>query len=116
MSTEQPAFPKPPARVRDQPHMLEAKQLPCCAPVPASYHRGDVEADHSARHGLGVKCSDADTIPLCRRCHRHKTDLTGPFRGWPPGVLRAWLDAQVSATLAALLARRAAAEREAAGG
>ena len=29
------------------------------------------EASHHGRHGIGIKASDYEAIPLCRSCHAH---------------------------------------------
>lgn len=35
-----------------------------------------------SQRGMGIKCSDAQTVPLCRICHRAFDTHSGQFRGW----------------------------------
>lgn len=54
---------------------------------------GFAEADHAGREdGLGMKCDDAETIPMCHQHHRDRTDLTGYFKGYTAETIRPWLD------------------------
>jgi hypothetical protein len=57
---------------------------------------GFAEADHAGRHGLGQKCADDETIPMCNRHHRERTDRVGYFKGWPLERVRAWLDGWIT--------------------
>jgi len=54
-----------------------------------------VQADHAGAHGLGEKCSDDETIPLCTGHHGEKTDLRGHFKTWTGSELRVWLNARI---------------------
>lgn len=93
--------------MRDAGYMDRVRGLACCArDLPGARCAGPMEADHAGVRGLGQKCSDDQTIPLDRQCHRDRTDLTGPFRGWDRARMRAWLDAQIATTQAALVAAR----------
>jgi hypothetical protein len=56
---------------------------------------GRVQVDHAGVHGLGQKCSDAETIPLCKKHHGEKTDMRGFFKSFTKALLREWLDARV---------------------
>lgn len=84
--------PRRSSRVRDGEWLLAVKRLPCCAPGAPRSCEGQVEADHAGTRGLGQKCSDRQTIPLCSRHHRDRHGLTGPFRGWSAAYMRGWLD------------------------
>ena len=79
------------------------RRLPCCARDLGPCW-GRIEADHAGPRPLGRKCSDDETIPLCSGHHRARTDLAGPFRGWGREQMRAWLDAQIEQTQAAMAA------------
>ncbi len=70
------------SRVRDVEFMLFVKSLPCllaglegagpCSSV--------VEADHAGDRGIGQKCPDNETIPLCSDHHLARHSCTGFFR------------------------------------
>lgn len=94
--------PKPPGRKRDREYMLAVKRMPCCAPsgVPVSCF-GPVQADHAGRRPVGRKCDDRETIPLCAKHHRQRTDYTGIFGGWDAERMRAWCDERIAETQAA---------------
>lgn len=84
-------------RVYDTSWMLLVKRLPCCA-AQLDVHttcQGVVEADHAGLRPMGRKCSDKDTIPLCSKHHRERTDFRGTFKTWDGARMRAWLDAQI---------------------
>jgi hypothetical protein len=57
--------------VRDKKRLDFARQLPCAgcgSPAPNDVH-------HEGEHGMGIKASDYDSLPLCRKCHawRHQS-------------------------------------------
>jgi hypothetical protein len=87
-------------RVRDTPWMLMVKRLPCCVRgmVIATPCRGPVEADHVGRRPLGRKCNDQETIPLCRKHHRERTDWSGMFRTWQKEYMQNWLKVALGST------------------
>ena len=80
-------------RERDLEYMGAVRRLPCAVrtyilhPTPCS---GRVQVDHAGEHGLGQKSDDKDTLPLCERHHRNRTDYTGPFKDWDGKRMRAW--------------------------
>jgi hypothetical protein len=80
--------------------MLWVKTLPCFArDIGIDTGRpcgGVVEADHAGRRGLGQKCSDDQTIPLCTEHHRQRTDFSGAFKSWTKDRMRYWLEASIS--------------------
>ncbi len=59
---------------------------------------GRVQADHAGARGLGVKCPDDQTIPLCRFHHSSRTDYTGYFKNWKGPQMREWCDLVVYQT------------------
>jgi hypothetical protein len=80
-------------RVRDRKYLEFIRDLPCVVCWPRMWRTGDIwtlsrathrsamqtfgsrtEAAHVGLRGLGQKCSDRETIPLCANCHR-----TGPY-------------------------------------
>jgi hypothetical protein len=85
-------------RVHRREHLLAVKRLPCCAPGAPVGCEGVIEADHVGRRGVGQKCDDRETIPLCTRHHAERHALAGPFRGFDRERMRAWLSAQLKET------------------
>jgi hypothetical protein len=83
--------------------MLCVKQLPCAARALGTCE-GLVEADHQGRRPYGRKCSDRETAPMCTRHHREREAFAGAFKNWDHDRMRAWLDAQIAATQAQLMA------------
>lgn len=49
-----------------------------------------VEADHAGDRGYSQKSHDRETIPLCRKHHRDRTESDGYFRGWSKARKREW--------------------------
>lgn len=113
--------------MRDREYLLAVKQLPCCMAgrfdivfvfgaggtavrFPCS---GPIEADHAGRRPYGRKCSDDETIPLCRSHHAQRTNGLGWFffvgLARDKDKLRDWLDARIDETQRALLGKRSAA-------
>ena len=90
------------SRVRDTAYMLRVKELPCAAWL-MSPCGGVVEADHAGRRGLGQKCPDNETIPICTTHHRERTDFSGAFKDWDQSMMRAWLASEIAATQAVLM-------------
>lgn len=91
--------PRRSGRVRDVPWMLAVKELPCRARR-LSACDGPVEADHEGRRGLGQKCSDRETAPLCKLHHLQRETFSGPFSNWHHDEMRAWLDENIRETQA----------------
>lgn len=60
------------------------------ASMPPGRCSGPIEAHHAGVRGLGQKAPDDTVIPLCSGHHRHLTDRSGPFSGWPRGAVKAW--------------------------
>lgn len=84
-------------RDRDIAFMLWVKSLRCFAFEIGmeTGHRcgGVVEADHAGARGLGMKCDDRETIPICTEHHRQRTDFSGAFKTWNRDRMRSWLGA-----------------------
>jgi 5-methylcytosine-specific restriction endonuclease McrA len=70
-------------RVLD-PGIVEAvHQLPCAAAgMPGARHRGPIEADHIGPHPYGRRSHDTEVAPLCRACHRNRTNPRTGGSGW----------------------------------
>lgn len=67
--------PRPEPPWRSPEHLVLVRQQPCCgcgAAAPSDPH-------HFGERGVGQRCSDLLTVPLCRRCH----DLVTDGRGTP---------------------------------
>lgn len=62
--------PKPRKPSRSAAYLQHVREHDCCncgAPGPS-------DPDHVGSRGVGQKCSDYETAPLCRDCHRTRTD------------------------------------------
>lgn len=65
--------PRPEPRWESPEHLVLVRLQPCCgcgAPGPSDPH-------HFGERGVGQRCSDLLTVPLCRRCHDLVTDGVG---------------------------------------
>lgn len=107
-------------RVRDPAYMELVRALPCALSwlsalegAPAIWAcLGPVEADHAGPRPLGRKCHDRETIPLCSRHHRQRTDYRGYFRGWDGARMRQWCDEQIANARAKVERLEAALRRD----
>lgn len=93
-------------RERDMAFMGWVKLQPCLLADEGGCE-GVVEADHAGERGLGRKAPDDTCIPLCTGHHRHRTDYSGPFRGWTGVQMRAWLNDAIERTRARFERRHA---------
>jgi hypothetical protein len=86
--------PGPPrrGRVRDREYLAWIRQFSCVVCIPPSSNWwmpfcGSTvsEAAHVGQRGLGQKCSDRETIPLCAEHHRNGRDSVHVLgkRFWP---------------------------------
>lgn len=67
-----------------------------CSGPPHPHHAGE-------RPGTALKAPDNTCICLCRRHHIEELHgLSGYFKGWTRGELRAWQDEMIAVTRAAL--------------
>lgn len=92
-------------RLRDGVFMRFVKTLLCSVeeewpdpntpPTPCS---GVIEADHMGDRGLGQKCSDSETAPMCTGHHRERTDHTGSFKHLKREDVRAWRQRAIQRT------------------
>lgn len=82
-------------RDRDIAFMLWVKTMSCVARelgLDTGHPCGGViEADHAGTRGLGMKCDDRETIPICTEHHRQRTDFSGAFKTWHRDRMRSWL-------------------------
>jgi len=53
---------------------------------------------------MGRKSHDHRAISLCRACHGHIEQRTGPFAGWTRETVRLWEDQQADSLRAVYLA------------
>ena len=68
---------KPPPTERNERYGAYIRMFPCIV----CHYRYNIEAAHFGPHGTGLKASDKDRLPLCRRCHRvgpHSYHALGP--------------------------------------
>lgn len=89
--------PRRSGRVRDQAHLIAVKMLPCCVAFLGDC-AGPTEADHAGKRPLGRKCSDLETIPLCQKHHRDRTDGRGVFWKMAAMFMRDWCDQRIAET------------------
>jgi hypothetical protein len=72
--------PRRSSRRLDPGYLARVRELPC---VVAEHNScaGVTEAHHMGPRGLGQKCSDDESVPLCNLHHRCWHDCIGPFLG-----------------------------------
>jgi hypothetical protein len=88
-------------RERDIPYMMRVKKMRCSVRVhcaTTSRCQGRIEADHAGERPFGQKCPDSETIPMCQKHHRERTDLRGAFKGWSAQAMRVWCDFVIAET------------------
>lgn len=100
--------------VRDPEYLAAVRTLFCCAPMTRPMSgpnkgclvrvcHGIMHAHHAGRRpGVGMKCSDLETIPLCGSHHMQWHAGSGVFIGWDKARRMAWADEQIAFTQAAL--------------
>lgn len=67
---------------------------------------GPMQAHHAGpKPGMGLKCSDFETAPMCLGHHRELDMLAGPFKGLVKSELRRWEDNVIEETRMVLLGR-----------
>lgn len=94
-------------REHDRAWLMAVKRQPCAAPGAPEGCEGVIEADHVGRRGVGQKCSDRETIPLCSRHHAERHALAGPFRGFDRERMRDWLAERLEETRTTVVAHLA---------
>jgi hypothetical protein len=55
--------------LRSPAHLRFVRSLPCCVP---RCSKSRIEAAHVGSRGMGVKCPDTETAPLCQMHHREQ--------------------------------------------
>ena len=99
-------------RDRDFDYMGWVKWQRCCVAVEMGSDEycsgGFADADHAGGRGLGVKCPDDETIPMCATHHAQRTTYRGYFDGWVADQMRTWLDYWINRTRQRWLAIKAA--------
>lgn len=96
-------------QVRDPEWLDDVRKLPCRAVEleRATPCMGRVEAHHAGvRPGVGVKCGDDDTVPLCRGHHDELHSLSNTFKRFDKAKLQAWREDQIAWTRAWVNAKR----------
>lgn len=79
-------------------YMAFVRTLPCAARF-ISPCSGAMHAHHAGkRPGVGMKCSDFETIPLCRGHHDAWHAGFPPFRYWAQAARREWADENIAFT------------------
>ena len=97
--------PRRSSREHDSVYLAKVRTLTCCvARLGMQPHScmGTVVAHHAGTHGMGQKCADSQTIPLCSLAHSCLHDFRGPFAGWTRSRMREWEDARITETQCAL--------------
>lgn len=66
---------------------------------------GRIEVCHEGRtgKGMGTRCPDAETIPMCTSLHRQWTEHRGWFAGWSKEKRREWAAERIAETTALYL-------------
>jgi hypothetical protein len=66
---------------------------------------GRIEVCHEGRtgKGMGTRCPDSETIPMCTGLHRQWTEHRGWFAGWTKEQRREWAAARIAETTALYL-------------
>jgi len=66
---------------------------------------GRIEVCHEGRtgKGMGTRCPDSETIPMCTGLHRQWTEHRGWFAGWTKEERREWAEARIAETTALYL-------------
>jgi len=83
----------------DRAYLAQVRKLLCCAPFEGHVScDGPVEAHHAGRRGVGQKCHDHETVPLCRLAHRQFHNGSGPFKGLTKAERRAWAEDRIART------------------
>lgn len=82
------------------------KTLACLAPGAPRGCSPVTEAHHAGRRGVGQKCPDAETVPLCSQHHADWESGWGAFRGWDQEQRRAFTAAALATTETRWQARR----------
>jgi hypothetical protein len=94
--------------VKDPVFLAWVRTRPCVAAY-LGRCRGAIQAHHAGARGLGQKCRDDESIPLCDGHHDLFHD--GPVSDWPAcwatrEERRDWIRMTISLTQAAFAARR----------
>ncbi len=71
----------------------------------AHWCMGRIEVCHEGRtgKGMGTRCPDSETIPMCTSLHRQWTEHRGWFAGWTKEQRCEWADARIAETTALYL-------------
>lgn len=85
---------------RDDPDYLAfVRSLRCCAYALSECDGGLSDPHHAGRRpGMGLKCHDRETIPMCRLHHQAIERDHAPFKGWTKAQRLAWVDARIRET------------------
>lgn len=94
---------------RDGKHMSAVASLPC-ALWAAGRCYGEVVAHHVGSHGMALKASDYQTVPVCAQHHREAHDFSGWFKGYTRAQMETWEKATVEQTLATIERLKAGCE------
>lgn len=87
-------------RARFTDHMVWVKTLPCAArDLEGHQCEGVIEADHAGTRGMGRKCHDFQTIPLCKAAHDARPGRRPPFDRMTRESFREWLDLCINETM-----------------
>ena len=75
------------------------RRQPCAATPSIGKAGGDcvdlVQVSHHGDRGMGQKCSDYRTIPLCRYHHMDQWHAKGSLFGWPREITDQWIAEQI---------------------
>lgn len=74
--------------IRDKKYLAFIRTEQCC--ICGNHH--DIEAHHVFTGGMGIKCNDTDTVPLCSICHLSVHNKHGKSGNWTPEKLTFMLE------------------------
>ena len=107
---------QPPRRIAERAHMrghlAAVAALPCAGELGIEstgrgwrehYCFGPIQVAHlGVKPGLGLKCPDDETGPLCMGLHSDFDQHRGAFMGWTREERRSWADEVIRRTRAAI--------------
>jgi len=67
-------------RYESNPYKAFIRKKPC---VICGARKAEVHHEQITGRGIGIKCSDYETVPLCKECHRRRHDI-GKYNFWLP--------------------------------
>ena len=103
LARSKPMRNKPPRRLSrpqsDPARLAWVRTLRCAVITGGCF--GTTEACHEGKKpGVGMKCDDAEAMPMCWKHHLQWTAHQGIFYGWTKAERRRWADGRIADTKA----------------